>query len=79
MTIEGRYIFSIEMLITCFRKVNGRKMILGMKCDGEARVGHTLRNVLSLECQQALGMRSCFPFARIFLGAGRPTRLDVSS
>ena len=59
-TIEGRYIFSIEMLITCFRKVNGRKMILGMKCDGEARVGHTLRNVLGLECQQALGLRSCF-------------------
>ena len=51
-----------KLLITCFRKVNGRKMILGMKCDGEARVGHTLRNVLSLECQQALGMRSCFPF-----------------
>ena len=44
-----------KLLITCFRKVNGRKMILG-----EARVGHTLRNVLGLECQQALGMRSCF-------------------
>ena len=42
-------------------------MTLSMKCDGEARVGHTLRNVLSLECQQALGMRSCFLFAQIFL------------
>ena len=59
-----------KLLITCFCKVNGREMILGMKCDGEARVGHTLRNVLGLECQQALGMRSCFPFARIFLSAG---------
>ena len=66
MTIEGRYIFSIEMLITCFRIGNGREMTLGMKCDGEARVGHTLRNVLSLECQQALGMRSCFPSLEYF-------------
>ena len=68
-----------KLLFTCFRIGDGGKMTRSMKCDREARVGHTLRNVLSLECQQALGMRSCFPFARIFLGAGRPTRLDVSS